>query len=169
MGAEAEDAVQETVISVCKAIPDFHYDPQRGSFRGWLIKITYWRIKDQFRKRLRAHEAMEVLQEEACVESGSGDDATPALDVAEVCVPADLEEIWDAEWQATLLTTALARVKRQIAPKNYQLFDANVIREWPMEKMKRVLNASAPRIYLAKQRVTAAIRRELRSLQGRYI
>src|SRR3954453_4758436 len=49
--AEAQDVVQETVISVYKSLPDFEYDPKLGSFKGWLLKLTRWRIIDQLRKR----------------------------------------------------------------------------------------------------------------------
>src|SRR5437588_12262628 len=45
--AEAQEVVQETVISVAKQIPDFRYDPARGKFKGWLLQITRWRIADQ--------------------------------------------------------------------------------------------------------------------------
>jgi RNA polymerase sigma-70 factor (ECF subfamily) len=48
---EAQEAVQETVISVAKKMPEFNYDPQAGSFKGFLLQTTGWRITDQFRKR----------------------------------------------------------------------------------------------------------------------
>src|SRR5208283_65702 len=49
--AEAEDVVQETLISVAKHMPTFKYDPSIGSFKSWLLNMTRWRIRDQFRKR----------------------------------------------------------------------------------------------------------------------
>ena len=33
---EAEDVVQEVLLAVAKEMPDFKYDPARGSFKGWL-------------------------------------------------------------------------------------------------------------------------------------
>src|SRR5499426_3368141 len=48
---EAQEVVQETVISVAKNIDRLDYDPAIGSFKGWLLQITRWRIADQFRKR----------------------------------------------------------------------------------------------------------------------
>src|SRR4051794_23077763 len=48
---EAEEVVQETVITVAKKVGQLRYDPARGSFKGWLLHITRWRIADQFRKR----------------------------------------------------------------------------------------------------------------------
>src|SRR5689334_22820527 len=50
--ADCEDVVQETVISVCRKIPEFKYDPKLGSFKSWLLNLTYWRIRDQYRKQL---------------------------------------------------------------------------------------------------------------------
>ena len=49
--AEAQEVVQETVITVAKSIGKLKYDPAIGSFKGWLLQITRWRIADQFRKR----------------------------------------------------------------------------------------------------------------------
>src|ERR1700674_4804465 len=49
--AEAQEVVQETVITVAKNIDKLKYDPAIGSFKGWLLQITRWRIVDQFRKR----------------------------------------------------------------------------------------------------------------------
>src|SRR5208337_3328342 len=49
--AEAQDVVQETILSVAKSMPSFEYDQTKGSFKGWLLHLTGWRIADQFRKR----------------------------------------------------------------------------------------------------------------------
>ena len=48
---EAQDAVQETIISVAKTMPTFKYDPSRCSFKTWLWHLLQKRIADQFRKR----------------------------------------------------------------------------------------------------------------------
>ena len=55
--AEAQDVVQETVITVAKRVEGLKYDPALGSFKGWLLHITRWRIADQFRKREPADDA----------------------------------------------------------------------------------------------------------------
>ncbi len=49
--AEAEDVVQETVLTVCRRIGQFRYDPAKGSFKGWLLQTTKWRIQDAWRSR----------------------------------------------------------------------------------------------------------------------
>ena len=50
--AEAQDVVQETVIAIARKIPEFVYDPSKGSFKTWLMRQTAWRIAGQIRKRL---------------------------------------------------------------------------------------------------------------------
>src|SRR5262245_58573376 len=42
--AEAQDVVQETVVTVAKKIQDFQVDAKRGSFKAWLVHTTKWRI-----------------------------------------------------------------------------------------------------------------------------
>src|SRR5882757_9651668 len=54
--SEAQDVVQETVISVMKTMPRFQYDPQKGSFKAWLLRLASWRVVDQFRRRHRGVE-----------------------------------------------------------------------------------------------------------------
>src|SRR5215475_15019934 len=49
--AEAQDAVQETVIAVSKHIATFTYDPAKCSFKTWLLRLTRQRIGRQFHKR----------------------------------------------------------------------------------------------------------------------
>src|SRR2546422_171574 len=55
--AEAKDVEQETLLCVAKTIHEFESNPERGSFKGWLLNLTRWRIADQFRKRSPAEQA----------------------------------------------------------------------------------------------------------------
>ena len=52
-GAEAQDVVQETVVSVLKSMPGFEHHGGAGHFKVWLLRLTRWRIADQLRKRER--------------------------------------------------------------------------------------------------------------------
>ena len=49
---EAKEVLQETMKSVSQHIGTFQADPARGPFRGWLLNMVQWRIRDQVRKRL---------------------------------------------------------------------------------------------------------------------
>ena len=38
--AEAQDIVQDTIVSVAKKMRHFHYDPKIGSFKAWLLQYS---------------------------------------------------------------------------------------------------------------------------------
>lgn len=156
--AEAKDVVQETVISVAKHIHKFRRDSKLGSFKGWLRNITRWRIADQLRKRTRLVSAPELSDpsESALLES------LPEL-------PGEsLELRWEEEWHANLLQAAIDRVKQRVREEQYQIFDLHVLREWPVSRITSTLGVSAARVYLAKHRVAALIKKEVRSLKKQW-
>src|SRR6185436_20508851 len=55
--AEAQDVVQETIIALSRSMPTFKYDRKVGTFKGYLLTLTSWRISDQFRRRIPQAEA----------------------------------------------------------------------------------------------------------------
>src|SRR5215217_8191421 len=55
----AQEIVQETVIAVARKMPEFHYDPARGTFRQWLLRITRRRIVDHLRRLYRQRRKLE--------------------------------------------------------------------------------------------------------------
>src|SRR5688572_15922733 len=86
--AEAQDVVQETIINVAKQMPTFRYDPSKGSFKGWLLKTTQWRVGDQFRKRRETA----PLQAEADDESEQQNQ--PGAENQQIQVESAWEELW---------------------------------------------------------------------------
>ena len=155
--AEAQDIVQETVISVAKNIEGFKYDPAVCSFKTWMLQLTRWRITNQLKKRAK--------------ESGGGDDPRPnerVLNIDELPDPAgfNLETIWDEEWEKNLLCAALERVKRHVDSEQFQIFDLYCMENWPAQKVARTLHMSVGRVYMAKHRVGGLLKKELRRLEA---
>src|SRR5438128_4008238 len=50
--SEAEEVVQEVMITAAKKLPVFTYDPAKDSLKGWLLAVTRWKVADQFRKNV---------------------------------------------------------------------------------------------------------------------
>jgi RNA polymerase sigma-70 factor (ECF subfamily) len=76
----------------------------------------------------------------------------------------DLDAVWEAEWKENLLETAIARVKKQVEPKQFQIFDCYVRKEWPAQKVAERLRINIGQVYLARHRVGALLKKEIRAL-----
>jgi RNA polymerase sigma factor (sigma-70 family) len=154
--AEAQDVVQETIITVAKNIGKLGYDPGVGSFKGWLLNIARWRIADQFRKRMPGHNSAIRL---------SDDRRTVTIERVADSNAIDLEELWEREWQENLLATAMTRLKKKVAPKHFQIFDCSVRKEWPAQKIADALGVSVGQVYLVRHRVAALLKKEIKALE----
>jgi RNA polymerase sigma factor (sigma-70 family) len=160
--AEAQDVVQSTLVSVAKSMPSFQYDPAKGSFKGWLLSLTKWRIADQFRKRQRG---IEPSRRQPTQSDEAAPDETATIDrVPDPGGPA-LEAVWDEEWERNLLAAAIERVKKKVDPKQYQIFDLYVLRGWPVMKVSSTLRVNPGRVYLTKHRINPLIKREIAHLR----
>ena len=160
--AEAQDVVQETMISVAKHMPTFKYDPAIGSFKTWLLNMTRWRITDQLRKRgpfIAGPFQLPTTPPPAPVRW------------TRWSIPRgrDLDALWDAEWEKNLLDAAMAKVKRRLDPQKYQIFDLYVNKEWTPEKVAATFGISVDQVYLAKHRTTELIKEEVKKLEQQVI
>jgi len=156
--AEAEDVVQETMLSVAKHMPGFKYDPAIGSFKGWLLNMTRWRMTDQLRKRRHQELPGESNQPDGDVDKDIGG-----------MLPPDLEKVWDMEWEDNLLHAAVTKARRKLDPRHYQIFDFYVNKGWSPEKISKVFAISTGQVYLIKHRVAEAIKQEVERLRTEMI
>lgn len=142
--AEAQDVIQETMIGVSRNIPAFRYDPSVCSFKTWLMNLIHWRIVDQVRTRERhatLTAARHIPDEQA------------------------FAEIWDQDWERNLLNAALEQVKAKANPRDFQIFSFCILQNKGPAETARFLNVSAPRVYMARHRITRKVAKELASLR----
>jgi RNA polymerase sigma factor (sigma-70 family) len=169
--AEAQDVVQETLLTVAKKVGEFKSDPAIGSFKGWLLLITRRRIADQLEKRgklLRASQ-MSGASGTCALSRASTDDATRTSTLERVPDPAtfNLDACWEEQWQKNQLRAATEKVKTLVSPKQFQIFELYVLREWPVAKVARSLSVSAGQVYLARHRVSRLLKKEIARLERR--
>ena len=154
--AEAKDVLQEVLLSVAKTIDEFKSDPARGTFKGWLLNLTRWRIADQLRKR-------------PPVSPGAGKskapDDTPTVERIPDASGDTLAGIWESEWQHSLLEAAVARLRRCTRPKQFQIFELYALRNWPGTKVAKELGVSLGQIYLVNHRLKKLLQQELGRLE----
>ncbi len=154
---EAFDCVQETILSIAKQSKKNLYDPKQGSFKTWLMNMTRWRINDQFRKR----------KKDTAMMGGDWDNdrKTAVIDRVEDPDGDILSRLWNVEWKKNIADAALAKVKAQVSPKQYQIFDCYVVKQWEAKQVQKKLNVSMAQVYLAKHRVGAVLKKELAKLE----
>lgn len=155
---ESQDVVQETVVAVAKQMRGGGYDPARSSFKNWLCMITRRRIVDHHRRRTKLRK--ETLETE---------DATTGTDpIARVADPASLapDDLWAEEWRKNIADTAIERVKQQVTPKQFQIFDLSVLKDVPVREVTKLLKVNAAQVYLARHRVGALVRKEAARLEA---
>jgi len=156
---EAQDAVQETVIAVARNLPGFKYNPAVCSFKSWLLLITRQRIVWQLRQRAKVLEAPR----------SPADAPTHTATIDRIPDPAslNLDHFWESEWQNNLLAAALGRVKAQVSARQYQIFDLYALQHWSVPEVTRTLRVSRAQVYLAKYRVGAILKKEVKRLEAR--
>jgi RNA polymerase sigma factor (sigma-70 family) len=174
--SEAQDVVQETLLTVSKKIGKFRYDRNRGSFKNWLLNTTKWRIYDQFRKRppyasrplagVALPSAQEGLTRDEILENDNGSEF-PLSEMSQA-YEQSLDSYWEADWQKNLMEGAIEQTKKLISPKHFQVFDLAVLREWPSGKIAASLNVRKAYVHLIKHRVSARVKKELRKLRDQY-
>lgn len=157
--AEAQDVVQETVMNVAKNIEEFEIGARRGSFKAWLLQNTRWRIADQLRKRMPLASHPETAPGDAR--------ETPTTERLPDPATADLDALWNADWKQHLADAALAKLRNEVDPEQYQMFDLHVLRNWPAAKVARELGVKMGKVYFAKYKISLRLRKEIRRLEAK--
>jgi RNA polymerase sigma factor (sigma-70 family) len=151
--ADAADLTQETLRVVAGAIQSLEYDPARGSFRSWLFQVVRHRLY-RFRDR------------QARPGQGSGD--TGAHDRLRE-VPGrepDPASLWDEEYERRQFAWAAEQVRGQVQESTWQAFWRTAVEGQSGQEVAEALGLSVAAVYLAKGRVMARLKEEIRQLQG---
>ncbi len=160
--AEAQDVVQETILSVAKRMPGFKYDPESGSFKNWLLLITRRRIGDYLQREQRQKLCAGRTKDENTRRRRACRRTLTALPDP---TSSSLDQFWEAEWECNLISAALDRVKVRVSPRQFQIFDCHVVQQWPAAEVARALNVSIGKVYLAKCRISVLLRKEITRLK----
>jgi RNA polymerase sigma factor (sigma-70 family) len=152
---EAEEVVQETVLSVAKTMPRFEYDRENCSFKSWLMHLTRKRIADQYRKKPPSAVFLRAEPREGTATAERIGDPSQL----------PLEDVWEAEWQKNLAEVALDQVRTQVSARQYQIFDLYAHKGWKAGEIARTLQISVGQVYLARHRVLKLAKKNVAALR----
>jgi RNA polymerase sigma factor (sigma-70 family) len=148
----AQEVVQETVIAVARKMPEFRYEAAKGSFKQWLLVVTRRRICDYLRRFYRSGGVAGFADTKTAARKTTHSDTAPSPDAL-------IDAAWEQEWRENIFHAALARVRQRVNAKQFQVFDCCVLQNLPPRQVAQMLGLNAAQVYLAKHRVSAAVKR----------
>jgi RNA polymerase sigma-70 factor (ECF subfamily) len=156
---EADEVVQETAIAMARHLPQYRYNPAVCRFKTWLLNQASWRIKDQIKRRNR-----EAGRSAA---AGGSDETGSTATIHRVPDPAsvDLDALFETEWRRNLMDAATQSVREKFTPKQFQIFDLLVVKEWPAAEVAKNLGVTLANVYVTRHRVSAAVKKEVKRLE----
>jgi len=154
--ATAQDVVQESIITVSKNVAK--YDPAKSSFKGWLYMIVSSRIVDRLRKHQRSLKCIPLQNDLGGQRPGLNPSAANGVNA--------FEDIWEKEWQNALLQIATEKVKKRVNPRQFQMFDLLVSKEWPSADVQKMMGVSESAVRKAKDRIIDLIEKEVKQLEN---
>jgi RNA polymerase sigma-70 factor (ECF subfamily) len=147
---DAEEVLQDMIVSVARGLPNFVYNPDLCSFKGWLMTITHRRVTDQLRRRGRQVPVADTGGEIPI----TGEPTESHFDAA-----------WEAEWESNLLDAATDRLRLSISPRNFQIFDWTVRMGCSTKETAAAFGISANLVRVTKLRVLLNLKKHLRQLR----
>jgi RNA polymerase sigma factor (sigma-70 family) len=150
--ADAADLTQEVLRAVAAGVGRLDYDPERGTFRGWLYGVVRNKLKDFLNRRCRSPQA-------------NGDAAT--FEILQAIPAADEEsERWDREYQRRLFSIAAEKTRAAVDEATWQAFWRTAVDGQPARDVAEALQMSVGAFYVAKSRVVARIKQHVSEIEG---
>ena len=149
--SDAADLMQEVLRSVARNADRMEYDPNRGTFRGWLYTVTrnkIYNFLNSQRNRPRAigdsgaRERLEAVPDRAAEPDGD----------------------WELEYQRRLSAKAMDIVRDEFQPNTWKAFWGAAVEGRPAAEVGGELGMTPGAVYVAKSRVLARLREEVQKM-----
>jgi len=149
--ADAADVTQDVLQTVARTINGFQYDPERGSFRGWLLSVARSRLCDLIAGQQRQAQ-------------GSGD--TRTLGVLEQQPSGDDEENFlEREFRKCVFEWAAERVRNEFEDSTWQAFWQTNVEGRAIKQVAESLGMTVGAVYAARSRVLARLKAQVEQLE----
>lgn len=154
--ADANDVVQEAMSRVAKSIRLFDPDPEKGSFRGWLSRITRNLVIEFLRNKNRLPKTSDDSAVYKLVQSKPDPNPNPCSE----------SKLFDLEYERQLFAWAAEKVESRFAPATWQAFWQTAVENKPVDDVAKRLNISRGAVYIARSRVIAALKTVVEKIEA---
>ena len=148
--ADASDVTQDVLTSVSRAVERFDLDPDKGSFRGWLNRITR-NLMINFLSRRKGP-------------LGTGETAMLLLLDEQAVVDDEATALFELEYRRECFRQAAQRVRNNVQTATWQSFWLTAVEGQSSEQAAEKLGKSAGAVRIARCRVLAKLKLEVAKL-----
>ncbi|MCU0720131.1 MAG: sigma-70 family RNA polymerase sigma factor [Pirellula sp.] len=148
---DADDLIQDVLMSVCESIKSFEHSGRPGAFRAWLKLILVNRLRNFWRTRDR--------------KPHSPGGSTIEQRLLELEDPASqLSQLWDQQHDLFVMKRLLEWTKRYFSAESWEVFVRVAIRGESAETVALERGVSLNSIFIAKSRILRRLRTEAAGL-----
>lgn len=151
--SDAADATQEVLLKLVSLMRESRYDPDRGSFRGWLKTITSNLLRDVMR-----------MQKTRPSSSGSEHHWKQLINLQDETSFEELALLIERGYEQELLAIASDRVRNRVREKTWAAYYLTAVEGKPAATAAETLSVGISEVYVGKSRVIKMLRREIAKL-----
>lgn len=145
---DAEDVVQEVIMSLFKAMEGFEYDARKGRFRGYLRTAVAHAMGRRAQKDAKQAKPLDPH----------------AFDFIQAEKESSADARWEQEWRLHRLRWALRKVATEFEPVTLKAFELHALRGMTVDEAAQQLEISKASVYQAKSRVLRRVKEQLDTL-----
>lgn len=150
-GADADDLVQEALTVVAQELPKFNHNERVGAFRSWLRKILVHRLQNHWRARKQhppARGGSSLLEQLNQLEDETS----------------QLSRVWNQQHDREVIARLLELARPRFEPKTWEAFRRQMFDGQKPADVAADLGLGIGSVYMARNRVLAALRSEANGL-----
>ena len=148
---DADDLVQEVLLTVSRELPQFEHSGRAGAFRSWLRTILVHRLRDFWRSRKYRPAA-----------NGGSTWAEQLEQLADESSNASRE--WNLEHDRHVMARLLESVRPRFEAKTWEAFHRQMFDGQRADAVAAELGMPLNSVYVARSRVLSTLRREATGL-----
>ena len=149
--ADAMDLTQNVLTRVATAINRFEADPKRGTFRGWISRITRNLVVDFLRRKNRIPQTC--------------DDSAILSMIEQVPDPGSETDLFDIEHERQMFQWAAEKIQHSFKPNTWKAFWLTTVEQVKPDDVAARLSISRGAVYIARSRVMARLKETIERTQ----
>ena len=149
---DASDVSQEVMQAISRAIGNFDYDPEKGSFRSWFYTVVRSKLNNFFRKQAQQPAA----------------GGTTIMKMVSEQPDSNEEHDWELDYKRQMFDWAATKVRDLFNEQTWTAFQKTAIDGEDPATVGTELGIGRGAVYAAKARVIRALRERVQSVAGEW-